>query len=85
MVRWMVERNLKNVILCSRSGPNSEAGKAISKELKEKGVNAAVYACDVSSATQLASVLKDCETKMPPIKGCIQSAMVLRVSSHLQT
>ncbi|KAH8806011.1 fatty acid synthase S-acetyltransferase [Xylogone sp. PMI_703] len=78
MVRWMIDRNLKNVILCSRSGPNSEVGKSMIKELQEKGVNAAVYACDVSDATQLASVLKDCQQKMPPIKGCIQSAMVLR-------
>ncbi|KAL7959487.1 KR domain-containing protein [Trichoderma compactum] len=81
MVRWMVDKNLKNVILCSRSGPNSDKGKAMAKELRERGVNAAIYACDVSNAVELAAVLEDCARKMPPIKGCIQSAMVLRDST----
>ncbi|KAL6789095.1 fatty acid synthase S-acetyltransferase [Trichoderma sp. SZMC 28012] len=81
MVRWMVDKNLKNVILCSRSGPNSDKGKAMAKELQERGVNAAIYACDVSNASELAAVLEDCARKMPPIKGCIQAAMVLRDST----
>lgn len=80
MVRWMVDKNLKNVILCSRSGPDSDKGKAMATELRERGVNAAIYACDVSNASELAAVLEDCARKMPPIKGCIQAAMVLRVS-----
>ncbi|KKO96951.1 lovastatin nonaketide synthase [Trichoderma harzianum] len=81
MVRWMVDKNLKNVILCSRSGSNSDKGKAMAKELRHRGVNAAIYACDVSNASELAAVLEDCAQKMPPIKGCIQAAMVLRDST----
>lgn len=34
--------------------------------------------CDASSATSFAGVLDDCARNMPPIKGCINAAMVLQ-------
>lgn len=42
---------------------------------------AAIYACDVTDIRQLQSVLEDSAKSMPPVRGVIQGAMVLRVSS----
>jgi short-subunit dehydrogenase len=48
------------------------------RELEEQGVTVSVFACDISDKNRLAAVLKDCEEKLPPIKGCIQASMVLK-------
>ncbi len=79
MVRWLTQHNAKNLILVSRSGAEKKPAQAVVDELRAKGINIAVYACDVSNRVQLEAVLKDAGKKMPPIRGCIQSAMVLRV------
>lgn len=48
------------------------------EELTRMGVNIVAPKCDVSSESSLASVLEDCARTMPPIKGCINAAMVLQ-------
>lgn len=79
IARWMASRNTKNLILLSRSGIKDEAGQLFMDELESKGVNVMVPTCDVSNMTLLASVLAECSKKMPPVKGCIQASMVLKV------
>ena len=49
-------------------------------ELERIGIKLAVYECDVSDRAHLDSVLELCSREMPPVKGIIQSAMVIRVS-----
>jgi hypothetical protein len=50
------------------------------EELKAKGVRAECPTCDISDLVSLETALKQYSESMPPIKGCIQSSMVLRVS-----
>ena len=52
----------------------------MAKELQQAGVRLRAYACDVSDLEQLDQTLGLCSKEMPPIRGVIQSAMVLRVS-----
>ena len=47
-------------------------------ELTQLGVNVVAPKCDVSSAESLAGVLNEYAHTMPPIKGCINAAMVLQ-------
>ena len=53
------------------------------KELKDDGVHVEAPACDVTNADSLMSVLSHCAQSMPPIKGCIQASMVLKVRSWM--
>lgn len=44
----------------------------------KQGVRVATPRCDVSSESSLKSVLDECAKTMPPIRGCINAAMVLQ-------
>jgi acyl transferase domain-containing protein/NADPH:quinone reductase-like Zn-dependent oxidoreductase len=78
--RWMARRGVKNLILPSRSGPKEKAALGLVKELTTEGVNIVAPVCDVASVESLSRLLVDCGASMPPIKGCINAAMVLQVS-----
>lgn len=75
----MVRRGAKNLILTSRFGPRNETATSFLQELRDQGVHIEVPACDISKFDVLGSVLAELTQKMPPIKGCIQSSMLLRV------
>ena len=79
MALWMVDHGAKNLIFASRSGLAKEEARVLVGILRERGASVAVYNCDISNAAQLASLL-DATSKMPPIHGVIQGAMVLQVS-----
>ncbi|KAL9089978.1 MAG: hypothetical protein Q9165_005507 [Trypethelium subeluteriae] len=52
--------------------------KQLTEELAALDVHVACPACDVNSSESLSVALEHCTQTMPPIKGCIQAAMVLR-------
>lgn len=79
IARWMTHRGAKNLILLSRSGPKTEAAMMLCKELKANGLHLEAPPCDVTKADSLSSVLAHCVQSMPPIKGCIQASIVLKV------
>lgn len=74
----MVDRGAKHLIIPSRSGASSKSAQEMLDKLKARGVNAVAPRCDVSSETSLASTLEECRRTMPPIKGCINGAVVLQ-------
>lgn len=81
IARWMASRGARYLILLSRSGLDAPASQTLANELNEMGVKVAAPPCDVSSAGALRDALARCADEgMPPIKGCIQAAMVLRDS-----
>lgn len=79
--RWMAGRGAKNLILLSRRGPVQDAAKRLVQELELTCDNVATPACDVTDIRTLRDVIEKCLETMPPIKGCIQGSMVLKVSS----
>lgn len=76
----MSDRGAKNLVLISRSGPTSEEASRCILELQAQGVRVETPLCDIANFESLELILKNIRGKMPPIKGCIQSAMVLRSS-----
>ncbi|KAF1828904.1 reducing type I polyketide synthase [Decorospora gaudefroyi] len=80
MARWMVRRGAKHLILLSRSGVLTAPAAGLVSELRAMGCNVATPQCDVTDEKQLAIVLSECRKTMPPVKGCIQGAMVLKDS-----
>ncbi|KAH7372371.1 polyketide synthase-like protein [Pyrenochaeta sp. MPI-SDFR-AT-0127] len=82
IARWMVQQGVKNLILPTRSaveGTGSAREKFV-QELRAQGANVKAPFCDITSKTQLEQALKQLQD-MPPIKGCIQAAMVVKDSS----
>jgi NADPH:quinone reductase-like Zn-dependent oxidoreductase/SAM-dependent methyltransferase len=80
LARWMAARGAKNLIFLSRSGQVTEPVGEMITDLKRNGCNAHIFSCDVADADRLRTVVTECSTSLPPIKGCIQGSMVLRVS-----
>lgn len=82
MARWLVSRGARYLILLSRSGPRSNEARALISECEKKGVRVECPACDISNRDGLKEALAICSASsdqqpMPPIKGCIQSSMVM--------
>ncbi|KAI9046007.1 polyketide synthase module [Aspergillus affinis] len=78
---WLVDRGARNLLLLSRSGARSPKAAELLQELSAKGASVMIPRCDVSDSDSVARALSECRERMPPFKGCIQAAMVLRDSS----
>lgn len=80
MAKWMVHKlGVKSLILISRSGMDAPEATNAVEALKRPGVVVTVRKCDVTDMDSLASVLHGCAHSLPPIRGVVQSAMVLKV------
>jgi hypothetical protein len=78
----LIERGARNLIIVSRSAASpSEDQEAFLRGLGSAGAKVVVRGCNVASKVQLAEVIEDCKRHLPPIKGVIQAAMVLRVGT----
>lgn len=74
----MADRGAKHFIVPSRSGASSKAAADMIAQLQARGVTVIAPKCDVSDAASFGSLLNECSKTMPPIKGCINGAMVLQ-------
>lgn len=83
IARWLVSRGARCLILISRSGIRTSEARNLLTELVEKQVQAEVIRCDAADGPSLRSKLTECCERVPPIKGCIQAAMVMRVRLSL--
>ncbi|RAH59477.1 polyketide synthase [Aspergillus piperis CBS 112811] len=78
MINWLVSRGARNILILSRSGGKDAESRKYLDQLKAGGLNVQVYACDVAEEGELSTALTDAAHHMPPIRGCIQAAMVLQ-------
>lgn len=82
VTRWMVQNGAKNLILPSRSvveGTSSHRELFV-HNLRAEGAIVQVPVCDIANRAQLERTLEELKD-MPPVKGCVQAAMVLQDSS----
>lgn len=80
MCRWMASRKCKHIVVLSRSGLKSQIAVILKEEFESLGVKLVGSACDVGDLKQLEKTLRQCAEEMPPFRGVIHSAMVIRVS-----
>lgn len=80
VARWMVSRGARHLILLSWTKKEDADTLRFLDELKSAGASVATPICDISDKGSLAAILEEVNKTMPPIKGCIQAAMVLKVS-----
>ena len=78
---WMTEHGARNLILVNRSGLHNQEARDTVQALEGKGASVAVYSCDITDAVQVEATVVQAAKEMPPIKGVIQGAMMLRVSA----
>ena len=80
IARWLVQRGARNLILISRSGPaGRDDALSLLRDLDERGVKVRCPTCDISNFAALKDAIDACSADLPPIKGCFQASMVLRV------
>ena len=75
----MIEHGARNLIFANRSGLARQDAKDAVEMLQAKGARVVVYPCDVCESAQLDNLIAQSSKDMPPIRGVVQSAMVLRV------
>ncbi|KAF1981618.1 hypothetical protein K402DRAFT_425261 [Aulographum hederae CBS 113979] len=78
---WMVSRGARNIVFLSRSGASTDTARELVSDLEAKGARVNAFACDVSKKDAVAQCFAEVNKTMPPIKGCIQGAMVLKDSA----
>jgi hypothetical protein len=82
IAKWLVERGARNLVFLSRSGRITDSVERMKLELETAGCNVKIFTCDVSDNTRVEEVMEECKRDLPPIKGCIQASMVLKVRPH---
>ena len=81
ITEWMVEKGARHVILVSRSGLAKETVTNLIEKLSALGANIVVRRCDVGEKEDVEKLVAEVSREMPPIRGVIHAAMVLRVST----
>lgn len=80
--QWMVRHGARYLILMSRSGPKTTKAKELVSGLRKEGVLVETPLCDISDEASVRYVIANCHGRLPPIAGCIQATMVLKVSHY---
>ena len=83
MAKWMSSKGAKNIVLVSRRAAINDKVRALIDYLAPLGVRIVVKACDVSSQQSVKSLVNEEMKDLPPVRGVIHGAMVLRVSLPL--
>lgn len=83
--RWMASAGARTLILLFRNAERSQEGAGeFLKDLESMRCRIFIASCDVSDLDSLkAAIAKAAAQDLPPIRGVIQSAMVLKVRSPL--
>lgn len=77
---WMVEHGAKHLVLVNRTGLSTETARSVVGMLREMGAEVVVRGCEISDEQAFSAMYKEISQTLPPIKGAIQGAMILRVS-----
>ncbi|KAG0646234.1 Highly reducing polyketide synthase [Hyphodiscus hymeniophilus] len=77
---WMAERGAKSLIVLSRSANAGDKNRQFVADMAKASCTVKFVSCDVSVKDDLARAVESCALDMPPIRGVIQGAMVLRDS-----
>lgn len=80
MARWMVSRGARHLVLVSRSGSATGKVKELIEEAAEAGAEIVIRQCDVANPADVEELINFGLDDMPPVRGLIHGAMVLRVS-----
>lgn len=78
LAREFVACGAQNIAFLSRSGAASAEARLVIQELSERGAEVKAYRADVADESSFLDAMEQCSHELPPIRGIIQMAMVLR-------
>ncbi|KAL4879273.1 hypothetical protein BJY04DRAFT_229208 [Aspergillus karnatakaensis] len=79
IVTWLAEHGAKNIVSLSRSGAKDADTRAFVESIRRQGVTLLAPACDIASPDAVSAMAEDLTRYgLPPVRGIINSAMVLR-------
>ncbi|KAH7305604.1 hypothetical protein B0I35DRAFT_362109 [Stachybotrys elegans] len=73
-----IRSGCRNLAFISRSGDSKPAAKAVVEELRSMGAVVKVFRGDVADEPSFLSSMAQITQQLPPVKGVVQMAMVLR-------
>jgi NAD(P)-dependent dehydrogenase (short-subunit alcohol dehydrogenase family) len=76
---WMIAHGARNIIFANRSGLKRQEARDAVAQLESAGARVKVFSCDVGIEQDVENMVSKSLEEMPPIRGVIQAAMVLRV------
>ena len=79
-----MEKGAKNLLITSRNAGSSPDVADMRATARADGCNLQIYSCDVSNENDFTNLLANVSTTMPPIRGVVNAAMVLKVSASSQ-
>lgn len=79
---WMPSRGAKHLVLVSRSGASTELAQKTIQKLTQDGVTIEICRSDISNQESVEQTLGPLLSRMPPVRGVVYGAMVLRVSAE---
>ncbi len=74
---WLASKGARQLILISRSGPESDEARQAIERLEKQGVRVYAAACDVTDRAALAALLAETAGTLPPLKGIVHAATVI--------
>lgn len=78
LARSFAAAGARNIVFVSRSGDGTDEAQALMAELAAKGVTVRAYRADIADVASLRAAMAQCEQDLPPVRGVVQLAMVLR-------
>jgi acyl transferase domain-containing protein/acyl carrier protein len=77
IAKWLGEKQVKQLVLLSRSGIKSDEAKAAVATMETNGTKVFAPATDMTDAAQVASIIAKVKAEMPQLRGVFHGAMVL--------
>jgi NADPH:quinone reductase-like Zn-dependent oxidoreductase/acyl carrier protein len=74
---WLASNGVRHIALLSRGEPGEAASQTVA-ELQDHGVDVRLFRADVADADGLAASLRTLREEMPPLKGVVHGAGLLR-------
>lgn len=79
ITRRMVRQGARHIVLLSRGGKMTDEVNKLMKESRKLGASIYVMPCDVAEEKNVLELVEQLQDDLPPIRGIIHAAMVLRV------
>ena len=76
VARRLVQRGARHIVLVGRTAPSRDAAVAIDT-MRALGATVVVSAADVARRDQMAAVLREIATSLPPLRGVVHAAGVV--------
>lgn len=80
LAREFVSCGAQHIAFISRSGATSAEAREVVEELSARGALVRAYRADVADEASFLAAMEQCSRELPPIRGVVQMAMVLRDS-----